>query len=158
MNMKKRMNFWLMAALLCGLGLSFASCSSDDDDAPATPTEEPINGKPGDAAPDDVSIDEELRRLLNEHNGAEDSIYFFLEEAQKEGNFINVKYEHGFNSLVDMPEHVNAYEYAVARNEAAAAEDQPDVIRQQSYQHDAYCEGHKRYSSRDSRSWCAGRS
>ena len=41
-----------MAALLCGLSLGVASCSSDDDDAPATPTEEPINDKPGDAAPD----------------------------------------------------------------------------------------------------------
>lgn len=90
---KKIMNLWLMAALLCGLGLGVASCSSDDDDAPATPTEEPINGKPGDAAPDDVSIDDELSRLLSEHNGAEDSIYFFLEEAKKAGNFLSGKYQ-----------------------------------------------------------------
>ena len=78
--MKKFANFWLVAALLCGLSLGVASCSSDDD-APATPAGEPVNGKPSDAAPDDVSIDDELSRLLGEHNGAEDSIYFFLEEA-----------------------------------------------------------------------------
>ena len=30
--MKKLMNFWLMAALLCGLGLSVTSCKDDDDD------------------------------------------------------------------------------------------------------------------------------
>ena len=81
--MKRLMNLWLMAALLCGLSLSVASCSSSDDDdkAPAAPTEEPVNSKPGDDVPDDVSIDEELSRLLGEHNGAEDSIYFFLEET-----------------------------------------------------------------------------
>ena len=31
-EMKKLMNFWLMAALLCGLGLSVTSCKDDDDD------------------------------------------------------------------------------------------------------------------------------
>ena len=93
--MKRLMNLWLMAALLCGLSLSVASCSSSDDDdkAPAAPTEEPVNSKPGDDVPDDVSIDEELSRLLGEHNGAEDSIYFFLEEAKKQGNFISGKYQ-----------------------------------------------------------------
>ena len=30
--MKKLMNFWLMAALVCGLGLSVTSCKDDDDD------------------------------------------------------------------------------------------------------------------------------
>ena len=30
--MRKLMNFWLMAALLCGLGLSVTSCKDDDDD------------------------------------------------------------------------------------------------------------------------------
>ena len=30
--MKKLMNLWLMAALLCGLGLSVTSCKDDDDD------------------------------------------------------------------------------------------------------------------------------
>ena len=30
-EMKKLMNFWLMAALLCGLGLSVTSCKDDDD-------------------------------------------------------------------------------------------------------------------------------
>ncbi len=91
--MKKILNLWLMAALVCGLSLGVASCSSDDDTTPATPAGEPVNGKPGDAEPDDVSIDDELRQLLNEHNGAEDSIYFFLEEAQKEGNFLSGKYQ-----------------------------------------------------------------
>lgn len=32
MNMKKRMNFWLMAALVCGLSLGVTSCKDDDDD------------------------------------------------------------------------------------------------------------------------------
>ena len=32
-EMKKLMNFWLMAALLCGLGLSVTSCKDDDDDS-----------------------------------------------------------------------------------------------------------------------------
>ena len=31
--MKKLMNFWLMAALVCGLGLSVTSCKDDDDDS-----------------------------------------------------------------------------------------------------------------------------
>lgn len=31
-NMKKRMNFWLMAALVCGLSLGVTSCKDDDDD------------------------------------------------------------------------------------------------------------------------------
>ena len=31
-NMKKRMNFWLTAALVCGLSLGVTSCKSDDDD------------------------------------------------------------------------------------------------------------------------------
>ena len=92
--LKKTTNLWLMAALVCGLALSVASCSSDNDDkAPAAPTEEPVNSKPGDDTPDDVSIDEELSRLLSEHNGAEDSVYFFLEEAKKQGNFISGKYQ-----------------------------------------------------------------
>ena len=30
-NMKKRMNFWLMAALVCGLSLGVTSCKDDDD-------------------------------------------------------------------------------------------------------------------------------
>ena len=29
---KHAMNLWLMAALVCGLGLSAASCSDDDDE------------------------------------------------------------------------------------------------------------------------------
>ena len=32
-EMKKLMNFWLMAALLCGLGLSVTSCKDDDNDS-----------------------------------------------------------------------------------------------------------------------------
>ena len=42
--------------------------------------------------------------------------------GQREGNHIGVKYEHAFSQLVDVPEFVNAYEYALARNEGAAAE------------------------------------
>ena len=85
----------LMAALFCCLNLYVTSCSDDDDDntTPATPTEEPINSKPGEASPDDFSTDEELNRLLSEHNGVEDSIYFFLEEAKKDGNFLSGKYQ-----------------------------------------------------------------
>ncbi|MBQ8128547.1 MAG: hypothetical protein IJ176_09130, partial [Prevotella sp.] len=30
--MKKLMNLWLLAALVCGLGLSVTSCKDDDDD------------------------------------------------------------------------------------------------------------------------------
>ena len=30
-EMKKILNFWLMAALLCGLSMSVASCKDDDD-------------------------------------------------------------------------------------------------------------------------------
>ena len=32
-EMKKLMNFWLMAALLCGLSMSVTSCKDDDDDS-----------------------------------------------------------------------------------------------------------------------------
>ena len=31
-EMKKLMNLWLMAALLCGLGMSVTSCKDNDDD------------------------------------------------------------------------------------------------------------------------------
>ena len=31
-EMKKLMNFWLMAALVCGLSMSVTSCKDDDDD------------------------------------------------------------------------------------------------------------------------------
>lgn len=91
--MKKMENLWLMAALVCGLGLSVASCSSDDDETPEGPkVEVAINSNPGDSQPDDVDIDEELQQMLSEHNGAEDSIYFFLDETQKQGNFLSGKY------------------------------------------------------------------
>jgi pimeloyl-ACP methyl ester carboxylesterase len=92
--MKKILNLWLIALLTVGLAMGVASCKDDDDTPTPTPDEkEAINSKPGDDTPDDVSIDDELSRLLSEHNGAEDSVYFFLEEAKKQGNFISGKYQ-----------------------------------------------------------------
>lgn len=92
--MKKNLNLWLVATLLCVLSMGIVSCSSDDAEPTSTYEEQnPINSKPGDAEPDEFNIDDELNRLLNEHNGTEDSIYFFLEEAQKQGNFLSGKYQ-----------------------------------------------------------------
>lgn len=88
------LNYWLIAALIVATSLSITACSSDDDDEQLQPVaeEQAINNKPGDSAPDIIDIDYELQRLMNENNGTDDSIYFFLEEAQKQGNWFSGKY------------------------------------------------------------------
>ena len=94
---KKNFKWLLMAALVWGLSMSVTSCSDDDDDNnldPQTPdvSEQTVNKKPGEGALESFDAGSELTKLLNGSNGAEDSIYFFLEEAQKQGNLITGKY------------------------------------------------------------------
>jgi predicted esterase len=95
MNMTKHLfhSIWT-AVFLCSLSLGVAACSGDDDNDEQKPdiNEQVINNKPGDDMPDDVDVGSELSRLLNENNGLEDSIYFFLEEAQNAGNWFSGKY------------------------------------------------------------------
>ena len=49
--MKKRLNFWLMAALVCGLSMSIASCKDDDKDE----KEDPNGGQTEEQAEKDIA-------------------------------------------------------------------------------------------------------
>lgn len=95
MSKKKLMNWWLMAAVVLGISLSFTACSDDDNNGTEQPSdvnEQTVNNKPREDSPESFDIGSELSKLLNSNNGDEDSIYFFLEEAQKQGNMFTGKY------------------------------------------------------------------
>jgi pimeloyl-ACP methyl ester carboxylesterase len=90
--MNKKTNQWiLMAAVICGLSFCLAACSGDDHEQQPV-NNQPVNNKPSDDTPEAIDIDSELNRLLTENNGEEDSVYFFLEEAQKQGNWLSGEY------------------------------------------------------------------
>ena len=96
--MKKVMNWWLMAAVVLGFSLSFTACSDDDDDdingteQSSDASEQAVNKKPGEGVLESYDAGSELDKLLNGNNGAEDSLYFFLEKAKEQGNVLMGKY------------------------------------------------------------------
>lgn len=66
-------------------GIFFTSCK-DDEDTPEQPQEEkPLNQMPTDDTPEVVDIDNALFELQNDTNGEEDSLAFFIEQAQQDG-------------------------------------------------------------------------
>lgn len=80
--------------LMLGITASifFTSCK-DDEDTPEQPQEEtPLNKMPTDDTPEVVDIDNALFQLQNDTNGEEDSLAFFIEQAQQDGSSFSGKF------------------------------------------------------------------
>lgn len=92
-NQKDVLNFALTALLTVVVSLGIVACKDDDNDTKRPDnTEQAINNKPADSTPEDVNIHEALLQLQNDTNGDEDSLYFFIEEAKQQGNFLTDNY------------------------------------------------------------------